>query len=106
MKCPDPKFKDLKPELSNRAFWDIDMSQIDYWEHDAFVIQRVFEHGTVDETLEVLIFYGDDRVKEVLTKARHLPEDTIYYASGLLRIDVTDFECYTTKRYTPNLSMS
>ena len=93
---------DLKPIISKRAFWDIDMDKMDYHAKSDFIIRRVFERGTLDDIIEVLVFYGRKHVKEALVNAHYLPMDTMMLACTVLNLQLNDFLCYTTKRFLQN----
>lgn len=88
-------------ELSSKAFWDIDMSKLDYEKNGPYVIRKVFEHGSWDDVLEVVVFYGKEKTKEVLTTATYLKEATLYFAARFFNIPITNFKCYTSKQYHP-----
>ncbi len=88
-------------QLSNRAFWDVDMSNLDYNRQANYIIRKVFENGSWDDILEVTVFYGISKVAGVLTSATYLKENTLYFASLFLDIPRTQFACYTSKQYHP-----
>ena len=58
----------MKLELSKQAFWDIDMASIKGREdtYALWIIKRVAQHGTVDDMVSIDVFYGRDKVIEVL----------------------------------------
>ena len=84
-----------KPVLHKRIFWDVDFDKIDYQKRAAFVIERVFERGDVEDIREVRRYYGDEKVKSVLLRCRYLPEIKIYLASAIINEPPEKFKCYT-----------
>ncbi len=93
------KYQPFIPELPKRLFWDIPGQTPDYANHPAWVIQRVFERGSMEDIAEVIVFYGEKKVKEVLTAAPHLDEDILYLASAILSTPLSEFLCYSTRQY-------
>lgn len=95
----------VKPEeilqLSKKAFWDIDIKRLNYSSQANYIIRKVFEFGSWEDILEITVFYGIKKVKEVLTSATYLKENTLYFSSLFLDIPRTQFACYTTIQYHP-----
>ena len=88
-------------KFSKQAFWDVDMEKMDYENHADYIIRKIFEYGNWEDILEVTSFYGIAKIKDVLTKATYLRENTLYFASLFLDIPRSQFACYTTKQYHP-----
>jgi hypothetical protein len=93
----------VKPAFNKRIFWDVDFDKIDYDAKSRFVIERVFERGDVEDIRNCRRYYGDEKVKEVLLKAKFLPETRIYLASAVIDRPITDFRCYTLRQLNPTL---
>lgn len=64
--------KDI-PEFNKRIFWDVDFAALDYEAHAAFIIERVFTRGDVPDIRNCRRYYGDEKIREVLTGAKWLP---------------------------------
>lgn len=88
-------------KLSPRAFWDIDMTKMDYEGNADYIIRKVFEYGTVEDIGEVLAYYGHERVKVALMTAPYLMEKTLRLASTLFDIPVQVFKCFTARQRHP-----
>ena len=60
--------------MKNRKalFWDIPEANIEQAlaDSDEWVINRVFEHGTLDDIFEVIDLYDAARVKAVLSQSK------------------------------------
>lgn len=93
------KYRKSLPDLPKVLFWDIPDQVPDYENHPEWVIKRVFERGSMEDIAEVILFYGNEKVKEVLTATMHLDEDILYMASAILDIPLKNFLCYSTRQY-------
>ena len=93
------KYRESLPDLPKVLFWDIPGQTPDYENHPEWVIKRVFERGSMEDIAEVIIFYGNEKVKKVLTTTLHLDEDILYLASAILDIPLKNFLCYSTRQY-------
>ena len=89
------------PQFSRRIFWDVDFDGLDYDRKAAFVIERVFERGDVPDIRTCRRYYGDELIRQVLTKAKWLSLQTIYLASAILDNELTDYKCYITAQSNP-----
>ena len=90
-----------KAIFHRRIFWDVDFDKLDYDAKASFVIERVFERGDVPDIRNCRRYYGDDKVKEVLTKAKWLPKESVYLASAIFDNELTDYRCYQTYLLNP-----
>jgi plasmid maintenance system antidote protein VapI len=52
--------------LNKVLFWDTDIDKIDWQRYKRAVICRVFERGTESEIKEIIAFYGEELVKEIV----------------------------------------
>lgn len=93
------KYRESLPDLPKVLFWDIPGQTPDYENHPEWVIKPVFESGSMEDIAEVFLFYGKEKVKEVLTTTLHLDEDILYLASALLGMPLKNFLCYSTRQY-------
>jgi hypothetical protein len=60
-----PDFSVIRKAL----FWDTDINKIDWEKQYKAIIQRVFERGNNEEKSEILRFYGNEKIKEVIGSA-------------------------------------
>ncbi|ACU58085.1 DUF6922 domain-containing protein [Chitinophaga pinensis] len=65
-------FNIAKPTLSRRAFWDVDLKQLDFDRYPEFTLVRAMERGTSNDIREVIRCYGSDKVRFILTNAERL----------------------------------
>ncbi len=87
--------------LSKQAFWDTDFNKLDYFSQANAIIRRVFDYGIWEDMLEVVSFYGEEKVKYALVTAPYLKELTTVFASKLFNIPIQDFKCSTTRQFHP-----
>ncbi|MBL7703067.1 MAG: hypothetical protein JNM14_12515 [Ferruginibacter sp.] len=92
-----------KPVFNKRIFWDVNFEALDYDKRAAFVIERVFERGDVDDIRQCRRYYGDERVSEVLLNAKYLPERRLHLAAAVIGRPVKEFRCYILKQLNPEL---
>lgn len=62
------------PKLRRLLFWDTRMEKIDWQKQKRAVIQRVFERGNDQEKQEVIRFYGNTVVENIL-KYKSIPNN-------------------------------
>ena len=89
------------PALNKRIFWDINFEALDYDKKAAFVIERVFERGDVPDIRACRRYYGDEKIRAVLTNAKWLPLSTICLVCALFSNELTDYKCYNTAQSNP-----
>ncbi|MFN8339548.1 MAG: hypothetical protein U0T36_11080 [Saprospiraceae bacterium] len=92
-----------KPIFHKRIFWDVNFEKLDYDLRSSFVIERVFERGDVEDIRQCRRYYGDEKVREVLLKAKFLPLTTLYLASAVIDRPIEEFRCYTLRQLNPGL---
>jgi hypothetical protein len=87
-----------KPVFNKRIFWDVNFDNIDYQKKSAFVIERVFERGDVEDIRQVRRFYSDEVVIKSLTTAKWLRYDIYVFVKNLFDLKPEDFRCYTQRQ--------
>ncbi len=90
-------------QFARRIFWDVDYDGIDWDAKAAFVIERVFERGDVEDIRACRRYYGDEVVRETLLRAKYLPIEKLYLASAVFDAPLSDFKCYQLRRLNPGL---
>ena len=74
---------------------------MDYEGKASFIIERVFERGDVPDIRACRRYYGDERIRLALTKAKWLSLRTICLASAIFGNELTDYRCYITAQSNP-----
>ena len=90
--------------FDKRIFWDVDVERLDIDKRAAFVIERVFERGDVEDIRNCRRYYGDGKVKRVLLVAKFLPEHRLHLAAAITNTPIQSFRCYILKQLNPGLS--
>lgn len=93
-----------KPSFDKRIFWDVDIDRLDFDKRAAFVIERVFERGDVEDIRNCRRYYGDKRITSVLLAAKFLPEHRLHLASAVINVPIELFRCYILRQSNPGLS--
>ena len=86
-----------RPEISKRAFWDIDYNSIDWDKNCRYLIVRVIEKGKLNDLFELIKYYGKEKIKQELISAPQLPQRTYYFAKTYFGLLETDFQCSISK---------
>ncbi len=87
--------------LSRTAFWDVDMKSLDYETNARFVIEKVMNYGLWDDIVEVLRYYGHERVKAEVTQAVYLKKKTLSFCCTIFDLTPDQFRCYRRQQSNP-----
>jgi len=82
-------------------FWDIDPASLDFSKDAGFIITRVLMRGTMQDWEQAKSFYGLDKIRESVMKARYLDKKTLAFCSTIFSIPVNQFRCYTIRQSIP-----
>ena len=86
--------------LSEKTFWDVEITETDLKNSHEWIINRIFDRGTLDEVLGVINYYGFDFVKQVLiTTSDNLPDHAILLARAIFKLNQSDFKCSERKPF-------
>jgi hypothetical protein len=65
------------------------MHKLDYEKNADYIISKVFDNGSLQDILEIMAWYGDNKSKESLNE-RALPKEiTMVFASKLFHIPIS-----------------
>ena len=88
-----------KPALPEFLFWEFRYEAIDWKNKYRRVIERVMEWGNEEEWLEVIRFYGLDKVVHTLKyESTYLPDFTISKVCEYFKVKQEELRCYTQKQ--------
>ncbi|MGI8603968.1 MAG: DUF6922 domain-containing protein [Verrucomicrobiales bacterium] len=76
-------------------FWDCDPATVDLDEHAPTVVSRVIERGRLDDWRAIRAFYGDERLRQIVTGLRWLSPQALSFCSVALDISKESFRCFT-----------
>jgi hypothetical protein len=85
--------------LPRELFWDVDAGKVDVERHAGLIIERVLELGRLVDWRRVLGYYGEDRVKEVVTELRELSPQVVSLCCAVFGIQKEAFRCYTGRPF-------
>lgn len=84
----------LKPSISPKAFWDIYFDDLDFENSSLLVMEKVFNYGSWDDQVNMMRYYGTDRICLEIVQARYLRKPVLSFLCVILKLKKTDFECY------------
>lgn len=82
------KKSEKKLTLSPQAFWDFDPSKLDFKNNEVYTIVRVLERGTDNDVIELVRYYGDQAVKDVVKASKELSPRARMTAQQLIKMNV------------------
>lgn len=90
-----------RPNLSPTAFWDTDMQTLDYEANARFIIEKVMNYGLWADILEIIRYYGRERVKTEVMQAAYLKKKTLSFCCAIFDLTPQQFRCYTRQQSNP-----
>lgn len=81
------------PRLSHSAFWDIDLSKLDFERYADFTIIRVFERGTQNDIQQIMDYYDKSKIIYSITHAISLQPRAIALGQKFLGLSPNQFAC-------------
>lgn len=89
-------------DLSQRMFWDTSIEDIDWYEHRAFIVERVMTYGQLSDWKLIRQWYSEEELKSIVTSIRNLDGPSVAYLSLVLNLKKEDFRCYIERQSRPN----
>lgn len=87
------------PRIKKSTFWDVEISEIDFRKNSEWLINRIFDRGTLNEVYEIINYYGSDFVKKTLQNTNeNLSSHAILLARAVFKLKKSDFKCCRKKR--------
>ena len=87
--------------LPRALFWDTDLATLDLAKHEKQVIARVVERGGLEGWHKVRRHYGDEKLRQVLTKLRTLEPRTVNSLCQMRNLKGEHFLCCTSRPFPP-----
>lgn len=88
-------------KFSNNLFWDADYSMLSMDESPAYIIQRVMEHGQMDDWRLINRYYGLNRIVEECKNMRTLDPVCLAFVTTISHTDEKDYRCYHIRQSFP-----
>ena len=74
------------------------MKPVDYIKNKDYIILKIFNNGTWKDILNIIHFYGKNKVNETLINAEDITESGLQLASLIFKTNKSDFKCYKETR--------
>ena len=87
--------------FSEHLFWDVDYTKIDLHKNASFIIKKILLYGLFEDWQSMFNIFEKESIMIQAKKMRELDLKTAHYISLISNTPITEFECYTTKPYTP-----
>ncbi|MFP4289937.1 MAG: DUF6922 domain-containing protein [Bacteroidales bacterium] len=84
--------------MRSQYFWDVDLQQMNMETSKRLIIERVFSLGHTTDVFNLIRFYGEDMVIEVLKEVSYLDAKTLNFASLYFDLPLESFKCYRRKQ--------
>lgn len=90
-----------KPQISTKAFWDVNFEELDFENSSLFIMQKVFNYGTWNDQVGIMRYYGLPRIKKEITQAAYLRKPVLSFLCTILNLEKKDFECFIKMQLNP-----
>lgn len=91
------------PKLSSKAFWSGSVPKEErlfkLWKKGLIV--NVFENGTFDDMVELIVYYGRKNVVRTLENVIPLRKRTMNLCCSIFNLKPENFKCYRENRFRP-----
>jgi len=88
----------IKPDISSLAFWDVDFEKINFEKNSLFVMEKVLNYGLWNDIIELIKFYGEDRIRREIVNATYLSKEVLNFVCFYFRLSPDDFKCYKSRQ--------
>ena len=88
-------------DLTEALFWDVNKALLSEEDHAAFIINRVCMLGLWSDWVLLKKYYGIEKIREELLKARYLDPKTLNYFSLIFNVPKENFRCFTSPLSAP-----
>ena len=73
-----------KPDISQKAFWDVRFSEIDFEKNSLYVMEKNLNYGTWADQLTIMKFYGLHRIRKEIVHAGYLRKPVLSFLCAIL----------------------
>lgn len=87
-----------KPNLTKTAFWDVDWESIDFESDSLFVMGKVMNYGLWADIVEMLRFYGLERVRREVVHGAYYKKTALSFLCLILNLQESDFTAYQRRQ--------
>ena len=68
-------------------FWDVQQQQLDLKNNRRLIIERVFARGNLDEYTQVVNYYSEKEIRQVVKQAGSFDKKTLHFISNTYNIN-------------------
>lgn len=87
--------------LNPHYFWDVDVSGLNDDKACRLIIERVFSLGDMPEMNQVISFFGENKVIEMLSELAYIDPKTLNFITKLFNKPGEEFRCYQLQQSKP-----
>jgi hypothetical protein len=87
--------------FSKHLFWDVDRRSLNLAAHRQFIVQRVLEHGFIEDWQLLRKAYSLATIARTAQKLRTLDPKALAFVSCVCHVREDTFRCYSTKQSLP-----
>ena len=80
--------------FSPNLFWDADPSMISMDDSPSYIIQRVLEHGQMNDWRIINLYYGLDKIVEECKQMRSLDPVCLAFITTISHTKEEEYRCY------------
>lgn len=95
--------KECLQHFSKNLFWDADVTTMSMDESSRYIIQRVLEHGKMDDWRLINHYYGLDKIVEECKQMRTLDPVCLAFITTISHTKEEDYRCYHFRQSFPTL---
>ncbi len=87
--------------LPSELFWDVDVSQLDAFQHSSYIIERILSRGNWTDFKNLLAFYGHSYIAKRIVRFRYMDSLIFSFCVVYFKIPKHKFRCYTKRHLMP-----
>lgn len=80
-------------EFSAHLFWDVDLKQLSWEKHTAFVVGRVLDYGVMEDWRLLRKYFSIDEIADYASTLRSLTDLSLNLLVTLTKRDKSTFRC-------------
>ncbi|MEI7897437.1 MAG: hypothetical protein WCJ26_10415 [bacterium] len=88
------------PPLNPTYFWDVDYAGLDPVKSKRIIIERTFTLGNMAEMKSMIVFYGEEEIKNTLVQINYIDPKNLNFLSLIFRIPKRNFKCVLRQQST------
>ena len=93
--------KECIAHFTPNLFWDVDSSELSLDENSRYVIQRVLEHGQMNDWRLINRYYGLSKIVEECKQMRSLDPVCLSFICTISHTKEEEYRCYHFRQSCP-----